>query len=282
MMTAATAKKIRNVLGGLGAGAAPNVVTVTMADGTRAKVPQQVARQYGYASPGIVPPSSNAPPPGASASELADRMEQLRRSQAAQVSFYDQIRRFRPDAAQIFEMEQERARAERGETSSNVNEPTGYYGGETSETFDQSESSEMETVDIAAVAENPRHAARLQFIAWLQENEPELYAEALRRLGIGSMGQTTAEEKPPLWERITGILTGLYSAKAQADLVETNIKRAEQNLPPIDPVSVAPVVRTQVTMTPEMAADLKLGTQTALKYGLIAAAVIAGLYFMRK
>lgn len=266
MMRSRNAKKIAAVLSGLDGGVAPFV-------------------RYLPPPTEPAPPPPPPPPPMPSAAEIAA-------SRASQVAFYDQLRRFKPSAAQVFEMEQKRARDAAGITqrapSASYTDAADAGGGydEAMPFYDETTGSERMSISIPAVAANPTHAARLQFIAWLQENAPDLYREAVKRAtsggmaGLGADDTTTTEAKPSLWERITTAITGLAGAKAQYDLVQLNLDRAKAGQPPIDPAAVAPVVRTQVAITPEMAAELKQGAFTIGKNTLLIGAAALGAYFL--
>lgn len=143
---------------------------------------------------------------------------------------------------------------------------------------------------VAKVAKGKHHAARILFMDWLKTDQPEIYADLVRKLETGEVGattaQTTATATQPLWQRIVSGLSTLTAtvagAQAQKRILDLNIQRASQGLPPVDAASMAPVVRTEVAITPEMAADLRAGASKALIYGGIAAAGLLLFSLMRK
>ena len=68
-------------------------------------------------------------------------------------------------------------------------------------------------------------------------------------------------ETQSFWERLQSGLTTLGTTyltyKVQKDSMDLNMERAEQGLPPVDTSFAAPVVRTQIDISPEIAARLQ-------------------------
>ena len=140
-------------------------------------------------------------------------------------------------------------------------------------------------ITVSQVAKNNRElAARLQFVDWLKTNLPSLYQEAMAQAKSGNL--KSLGETPTLWERLATSITNLYGtiegAKIQKEILSVNLDRAKQGLPPVDASTMAPVVKTQVSVTPEMAAELRAGTNKALMYGGIAAGVVLLLMMSKK
>lgn len=136
--------------------------------------------------------------------------------------------------------------------------------------------------------------ARIQFVLWLKETHPALAAAAIDAAGnrsvnnglgqfsfsdaVSSTAEKAADTGGSMWEKITSgalALGGTYLAlKAQRDAMKINIARAEQGLPPIDAAAVAPVVRVQTDIDPQLAADLASNIGSKMNQGLL---VIGGL-----
>ena len=105
--------------------------------------------------------------------------------------------------------------------------------------------------------------ARVQFADWLKSAHPEIYQRALKIASEGEqlsgLGQN-GEPKQSFWDRFSEAATKLgttyLTLKNQRDAMELNMQRAKQGLPPLDPATTAPVVRTQVDVSPQLAQKL--------------------------
>ena len=141
---------------------------------------------------------------------------------------------------------------------------------------------------------NKETVARLQFATWLKKSNPALFQRAYEQALNGYEDEQDddnfgAVKKPgtvapaasggSFWERFTTGLTSLVTTatalRAQRAVLSTNIQRAQQGLPPISMDYGAPVIRTQIDLTPEVANRLQVtaaeGTKKLLLYGGIAA-----------
>jgi len=199
---------------------------------------------------------------------------------ATSVPFFDISRRGpQRDTADVFQTEQAAAQAYyQGAPGYDIGPDFSYqnYG-----------SSEEMTRPIATLAKDKAHAARIQFVDWLKSDAPDVYGELVKRIQSGTMGaDETKVMQPSLWERITGGITSLLStytgAKMQSEILKTNLQRAETGLPPIDAATYAPVVRTEVAVTPEMAADLRAGALGIGKNVLLWGGIAAAAFFLLK
>jgi hypothetical protein len=111
--------------------------------------------------------------------------------------------------------------------------------------------------------------ARLQFATWVKQRDPALYAQALARAkqaapaDVAGLGVAS-----DFWGKFTEGLTQLATAsvalKAQRQVLDTNIQRAQQGLPPIDMSAGAPVIRTQIGVDPATAARLQEGAASGV------------------
>jgi len=100
--------------------------------------------------------------------------------------------------------------------------------------------------------------ARLQFANWLKENHPEIFAKAIT---IAANSEATLKglgEEPAksFWQKFTDAATGLgttyLALRNQKEAMKINLARAEAGQPPIDVATSAPVIRTQVDMSPQL------------------------------
>lgn len=139
--------------------------------------------------------------------------------------------------------------------------------------------------------------SRVAFAGWLKRTNRDLYdramqnAETWRRkqakqqgnpATISGLGQTGTGATAPqsFWQQfVSGVMnlaTGVLAFKGQKEILEANIKRVEQGLPPIDPATMAPAMRTEIEISPEIAARLQQTASEALPKLLIPVALIGG------
>jgi len=105
--------------------------------------------------------------------------------------------------------------------------------------------------------------ARIQFADWLKTNHPEIFQKAVNiaeqqtQKALNGLGEDSGGS---FWDKFSkaamGIGTTYLSLKNQKDAMKINLARAQQGLPPIDAATSAPVVRTQVDMSPELQSRL--------------------------
>lgn len=138
--------------------------------------------------------------------------------------------------------------------------------------------------------------ARLQFANWLQETHPEIFARAIAiaenstNSGLGiheATAGTTVTTGGSFWEKFTsaavGVGTTYLTLKNQRDAMKINLERAQVGLPPIDMATSAPVIRTQVDLSPELTTRLVSNVGSVFQPMLIAgAAILAFFLFSRK
>ncbi len=134
--------------------------------------------------------------------------------------------------------------------------------------------------------------ARMQFLTWVRDEFPDLFNAAVRRADVSEQAQMLAglgaEDQVPWYQKIAGVLTTAGTAylalKAQRDAMKLNLIRAEQGLPPIDAAAVAPVIRTQIDLPPDVVEKVTgaAGVQVNKMLLFGAAAVVAIMLFMRR
>lgn len=152
------------------------------------------------------------------------------------------------------------------------------------------------------LARTRKHQARLQFITWLRKKHPELYSTAMRRTEkwrrqaaaqtgrpatLEGLGQTKggAVEEQSFWQKLSSGITALGTTyltyKVQKDSMDINLARAEQGLPPVDTSFAAPIVRTQIDISPEIAARLQeTGGEAMRKMMMMGALGIGAIVLM--
>ena len=151
-----------------------------------------------------------------------------------------------------------------------------------------------------------RLQARVHFADWLQTEHPALFQRAVaiaenstnNALGqIDPMGppaplvaapETTVTTGGSFWDKFkaaaVGVGTTYLTLKNQRDAMKINLARAEAGLPPIDMATSAPVVRTEVALSPELTQRLLSTAGEGMQKMLIPLAIGLGalLFFMRK
>jgi len=99
--------------------------------------------------------------------------------------------------------------------------------------------------------------ARVQFADWLKSEHPQIFAAAIKKAGEGELGDTHTQS---FWQKFTTAATGLgttyLALRNQREAMKINLERAKAGQPPIDIATSAPVVRTQVDISPELTSRL--------------------------
>jgi len=100
---------------------------------------------------------------------------------------------------------------------------------------------------------------------------------------------TEATQEKSLWQKLLDgavtIGTGLVGLKQQEKLLELNIERAKQGLPPLDTGAVAPVIKTEVAIDPATAAALASNVGASLNKNMLmlaGVALVVMFFVMRK
>lgn len=132
--------------------------------------------------------------------------------------------------------------------------------------------------------------ARLQFADWLKTNHPEIFqrAVAIAENTTATLEGLGEENGGGFWSKFTtaalGLGTTYLALKNQRDAMKINLERAKAGQPPIDMATSAPVVRTQVDLSPELTSRLISTAGEGINKTLLlaGAGVVALLLFMRK
>lgn len=108
--------------------------------------------------------------------------------------------------------------------------------------------------------------SKKEFARWVKQNDPFLYQVAVERYkmetgesGLAGIGDffnsviNTVKEVAP----------SIVNLQSQKKILDIQLKRAEQNLPPLDTTQYSPVVRIAPEITPEtQRAAQEIATQT--------------------
>lgn len=126
----------------------------------------------------------------------------------------------------------------------------------------------MHTTDTRGLSKQV--LAQAQFLTWMQNKHPDLYAAAIneasngRLSGMGQMGPPSPTVEPvpaytSIVDKIVALGSGYLTYTMQKKIINMNIERAKMGLPPIDiaAAGAAPVVQTEVNISPAMIASLK-------------------------
>jgi hypothetical protein len=135
---------------------------------------------------------------------------------------------------------------------------------------------------------------RARFLDWLRAYNPGLFRAAIKHaeawkegvkanggspvalsgVALGDTDSTTWWQK--LTDGITSMGTAYLAYEGQKNIIQLNTQRAQQGLPPLDPVTGAPTIRTSVGLSPELMARLQSGGS----WLIIGAVGIAGLMLL--
>lgn len=110
---------------------------------------------------------------------------------------------------------------------------------------------------------NPRDIPRAQFMTVIKREFPEVYAQALRAGDrAGGLGDTQPQASggfnfSAFTDAVSRLLPAYTGYRMQRDVYRVNLERAKAGQPLIDAAAFAPVVRTQVDVSPEIADRLQ-------------------------
>lgn len=132
-------------------------------------------------------------------------------------------------------------------------------------------------------------ASKAAFLQWLQDNDPFIFEVVKKRAGIdGGLGLDWGGLFTTAVNTIKDIAPAVISAQGQKKILDLQIERARQNLPPLDTTNYMPTVKIAADITPENeAAAVRIAQQTANDAAqkmkpYFLAALAAGAYFMIK
>lgn len=137
-------------------------------------------------------------------------------------------------------------------------------------------------------------AAKKQFLHWLRENDPYLYNVArYKHANEGGLGtvvnpQGTSSFFSSVVDTVKKLGTSVLQYKSQKKILDLQLKRAEQNLPPIDASMYTPTVKVEAAVTPEMEQQARRVGIDLVKQGaqefkpIFFGALILGGFFLLK
>lgn len=97
-----------------------------------------------------------------------------------------------------------------------------------------------------------------QFVAWVTKNYPAMTQQIKQRIDADQLGAVTDPQTKPvgIWASIVGGIKDLAPAylqfQNQKKIMSMQLKRAEQGLPPLNVEQLAPTVRVQAGLSPDI------------------------------
>lgn len=149
--------------------------------------------------------------------------------------------------------------------------------------------------DGSVVLKGSTEKNRARFLDWLRTYNPGLFRAAIAHAENWKDGVTAASGNPGAlsgvalgdtdsstwWQQLTSGITSMGTAylayEGQKNIIALNTQRASVGLPPLDPATGAPTVRTTVGLSPELMARLQSGGS----WLVIGAVGIAGIMLLK-
>lgn len=139
---------------------------------------------------------------------------------------------------------------------------------------------------LARAPDRIKPKAAAKFLEWVKRAHPKLFAAAEKQAGPVTLGQVTTTTAQPAgaFDRIMDAITKLapvyIQARAQKELLDVQMDRARNNLPPLDPRDYAPAVNVSVDPASAAAAAAAAGS-AAKPYLLIGGAALGLVLLMQ-
>lgn len=130
-----------------------------------------------------------------------------------------------------------------------------------------------------------RHRAQYQFVKWMQHHEPFLYKVGVRRAqlqrqhmsGVDGMGAIDwSGIFTNISDTIKNIAPTVLQAKQQKQIMDMQMKRAEQGLPPANVEDYTPAIKIQPSFTPESEQAITRVAKATIDSGLTKTLYIVG------
>lgn len=160
---------------------------------------------------------------------------------------------------------------------------------------DDPDAQPLVSADGSVVLKGTTEKNRARFLDWLREYNPALFRASIKyaetwKEGVKAAGGSPAAlsgvalgdtDTSTWWQQLTQGITSMGTAylayEGQKNIIQLNTQRAAQGLPPLDPTTGAPTIRTSVGLSPELMARL----QTGGSWLVIGAVAIAGLMVLK-
>lgn len=117
--------------------------------------------------------------------------------------------------------------------------------------------------------------AQQAYIEWVKQNDPFVYQIALERYKLKQQGLGSTAPQPTtggffssLIDTVKNVIPAVLSYKQQSKVMNMQIERAKNNLPPIDASAYAPVVKVEAAITPESEAAAKRIAMETVRNGI--------------
>lgn len=144
----------------------------------------------------------------------------------------------------------------------------------------------------------PVAKSRAMFMTWLKQNFPNVYEQSLTRVGFHADASSSANESTAndnlsglgaidwssIADSVTKVGTAVLGLKTQQDLIQMNMQRAQQGLPPLTATEsgAAPTVQTQVSLSPELQKALASNTAKGIGVGTVALLGLGAFVLLRR
>lgn len=107
-----------------------------------------------------------------------------------------------------------------------------------------------------------------QFVEWLRRNDPFLFLVAQKRMELNSGSGLGAIDFGAIFTNVVNtikdVAPSVIAAQGQKRILDLQIERARNNLPPLDTTNYMPSVKIAAEITPENeAAAIRIAQQTA-------------------
>lgn len=95
--------------------------------------------------------------------------------------------------------------------------------------------------------------AKRQFVEWVKNNDPFLFEVAKARYDLeqGDNLNGIADFFTTLTDTVKNVAPSLINLQSQKKILDIQLKRANQGLPPLDTAQYSPVIRVAPEITPE-------------------------------
>lgn len=131
-------------------------------------------------------------------------------------------------------------------------------------------------------------SANKELYNWLKDNDPFLLEVAKQRYALEQSGLAGFTDfLNNIVETVKNVAPSVVNMQSQKKILDIQLKRAEQNLPPLDTTQYSPVIRVAPEITPQAQAAARNIAVDTMSTGLnkilpFALAGIAAFFFMKK